>query len=580
MPSTARARAVVAALLLSLLSAAPLRAAAPREHLLRYVPETVGFCLVLNDLRGHGEALADSPFVAQFAKSPLGKELRAAAEFAQLEKVEKDLKRLLGLDLKQLRDEILGDAVVFAYRPGPPDQPKQEQGLILLHARDPKLLAKMIEQINAKQKEAGELTETEEREHKGFKYVRRAEKKDTNYYYLDGPVFLFSGQEEMLKQALDVASARKGDESPVARRFRELGGDKALLSLWINPRAFDGHFQASLTDKNKTDAEVAFTKAFVPYWKALDNVVVSVALEKELKVRVGLQTRVADLPPAARTFLKEASKPSEVWRAIPDDAMFAVAGRLDAPSLFELLGSFMPEADRKSAREELNRTVAAALGRDDFFKDVLPHVGPDFGFYLSAPPADDKAWFPHAVLAVRVGDGGTPPLDRSVVAAFNAYALVAVPAYNKAHPKEELKLKTVMQGQREVKYLVNDAGFPPGFQPALASHKGYVVLASSPEVLGRFADKFEPGAAWKPPDEVPLLRASFKELRRWLKERQDVLTPIMAEQNKLTKEEAQQRMAHLLAGLEFVDRLEISHRATPGQVVFTMTLQTAQPLRK
>ena len=54
----------------------------------------------------------------------------------------------------------------------------------------------------------------------------------------------------------------------------------------------------------------------------------------------------------------------------------------------------------------------------------------------------------------------------------------------------------------------------------------------------------------------------------------------MAEQNKLTKDEAQQRMTALLTGLEFVDRLEISQRATPGQVVFTLTLQTARPLRK
>jgi hypothetical protein len=137
-----------------------------------------------------------------------------------------------------------------------------------------------------------------------------------------------------------------------------------------------------------------------------------------------------------------------------------------------------------------------------------------------------------------------------------------------------------VQGSREVKYLVNDNGFPPGFRPALALHEGYIVLASSPEVLNRFADKFKADAAAKATDEVPLLRASLKELRRWLTERRDVLTPIFAEQNKLTKEEAQQRMTALLAGLEFVDRLEIGHRTSAGQVVFTLTLQTAQPLRK
>ena len=33
-------------------------------------------------------------------------------------------------------------------------------------------------------------------------------------------------------------------------------------------------------------------------------------------------------------------------------------------------------------------------------------------------------------------------------------------------------------------------------------------------------------------------------------------------------------------GGEFVDRLEIGHRPAQGQMVFTLTLHTAKPLRK
>src|SRR5690242_15972177 len=119
MPSIARSTPALAAIVLAAL-AAPLHAATPREQLLRYVPEQVGFCLVLDDLRGHSEGLIESPLAEQFLRSKLGKELAAAAEVARLAKIEKDLKDLLGLDWKQLRDEIFGDAVVFAYRPGPP----------------------------------------------------------------------------------------------------------------------------------------------------------------------------------------------------------------------------------------------------------------------------------------------------------------------------------------------------------------------------------------------------------------------------------------------------------------------------
>ena len=580
MNSLVRWSRLVAVLLVAAFWALPLRADTPREQLLRYVPEKVGFCLVLNDLRSQSDALFESPFVQQFLQSPLGKALALSDEIKQLSNTEADIKSQLGVDWKQLREEIFGEAVVLAYRPGPPGKPEQEQGLILVQARNAKLLAKLIDQLNAGQKASGDLKTLESKQFEGATYFQRTEKKDTNFYYLDGSTLMFSGQESMLKEALAQHSALKESEAPVTRRFRELGADKALLSLWINPRAFDAQLEASSQDKTKTAAEIAFAGALIQYWKALDSVVVSVALDKELKARIGFQTRVADLPVPARQFLKQAAQPSEVWSAIPDDALFAVGGRVDVAALFEMLGEFMPEANRQSARDDLNRSVAAALGKEDFFKEVLPHIGPDFGFYLSAPSTADKGWFPQAVLAVRVGDAGEkPPFREALLSALDGYARLATVGYNKLHPKEKMSLKTVVQGNREVKYLVNENGFPAGFRPAAGLHEGYLVFASSPEVLGRFADTFKPGVA-KFAEEVPLARASLKDLRRWLKERQAVLTPIMAEQNKLTKDEAQQRMTALLSGLEFVDRLEISQRATPGQVVFTLTVQTAQPLRK
>ena len=391
MYSSARWSRIVATIVGAALYAVPLHAETPREQLLRYVPEKVGFCLVLGDLRGHSDALFESPFVEQFLHSPLGKALALSDEVKQLAKFETDLKDLLGVDWKQLREEILGDAVVLAYRPGPPGKPEQEQGLILLHARDAKLLAKLIEQLNARQKESGDLKTLEEKQYQGATYFQRTEKKDTNFYYLDGSTLLFTGQENMLKEALAQKAAKKDAEALMTRRFRELGADKALLSLWVNPRAFDAELEANRTNKNKTAAETAFAAALTPYWKALDNVVVSLTLEKELKARIGLQTRMADLPATARQFLKEASKQSEVWSAIPDDALFAVGGRVDLAVLFELLGEFMPEATRKNARDDLNRSIAVALGKEDFFKEVLPNIGPDFGFYLSRPQRQTRA---------------------------------------------------------------------------------------------------------------------------------------------------------------------------------------------
>src|SRR5437868_3919216 len=95
-------------------------AGSPRDELLRLVPEDVGFCLVLENLGGHGKALADSPFVAQFRASPLGTMLHNAPEAQKLTGLDHFLQRYLDLTSAQLRDDILSEALVLAYRPGPP----------------------------------------------------------------------------------------------------------------------------------------------------------------------------------------------------------------------------------------------------------------------------------------------------------------------------------------------------------------------------------------------------------------------------------------------------------------------------
>src|SRR5437868_6606182 len=115
--------------------AAPV-AASPRDELLRLVPADVGFCLVIEDLRGHGTALLESPFFQQFRVSATATKLIESPETKKLSKIDEFLKHNLELTSTELRDEIIGDELVIAYRPGPPAKPEQEDGLFMLQARN------------------------------------------------------------------------------------------------------------------------------------------------------------------------------------------------------------------------------------------------------------------------------------------------------------------------------------------------------------------------------------------------------------------------------------------------------------
>src|SRR5438105_1847997 len=60
----------------------PAQAATPRDELLRLVPDDVGFCLVVQNLRDHLTALENSPFMKSFRQSGVGASLRNAPETA------------------------------------------------------------------------------------------------------------------------------------------------------------------------------------------------------------------------------------------------------------------------------------------------------------------------------------------------------------------------------------------------------------------------------------------------------------------------------------------------------------------
>src|SRR5262249_27241043 len=158
------------------------------------------------------------------------------------------------------------DAVVFAYRPGPPGQPDKEQGLALLRARDDALLTRLIERINEDQKKSGELKALQERVHKGVKYYRRTEAKGNRFYWTSGPLLAYTGEEDLLRRVIDLNAAPRpaAAASVLAVRLRDVGADRSFAALWINPRTLDAELQR--TADNAPAADGAVLKRFLVYW--------------------------------------------------------------------------------------------------------------------------------------------------------------------------------------------------------------------------------------------------------------------------------------------------------------------------
>jgi len=505
---------------------------------------------VVQNLRDGGNALKESPFAEQFRKSAAGSALGDNPGVKHLLGLEEDLKKNFGIGWEDLRNDILGDAIVFAYRPV-----KEGDGqlLMLIRARDAKPLRNLVDRFNAEQRKNKGLKDVKNLNYKGLTYHARVEANDTNYYYLRGPVLVFSRDEEMLQKALDLDLAASADAVPsVTKWLTQLGADRAMFAVFFNPRAFDSELKSKVDKASGADALIL--KTLLQYWNALDGVVVSLTLEKDATLAVGVRGQSDKLPRAAQRFFGELSKPSDLWKQIPDDALFAVGGRVDFAALAEMIGQFLTPKDRNAMQQGANLLL-------------LPKVGPDLGLWLTAP-SDPQHHFPQGMFALRTGSA---EVGKKLLERLDLLVGVAVFGQGQQFPDKPLRLKS----DKDVNYVEGEM-LPPGIRPAFGLKDGFLVLASAPEAVGRFAGP----AASEGKGPAPLMRISFKAWRAYFQAHRDDLVKLIAAKENTKPEEAREHLDTVLAVLDFVDRLEVRHEAGQGYAIVSVVIQTAQPLRK
>jgi hypothetical protein len=552
-------RLVVAALLFL----PPAAVAGPRDDLLRLVPDDFTFCVVVQNLRD--QSTGNGGFLKSLSESPLIKGLQSSPEATRFQEVFASLLKDLGITAEQFRDDLLGDALVFAYRKGPPGQDGKEDGLILLHARNDKLLQRVVDRIIELQTKAGEIKGVEPagtREGRYFRRLKAAEAESPDFYAVQGHRLAFSGNEALLRDILPLLSNTGGAEPAIARRMKKLGVDDAPASVLINPRSFDADVAAGT--KSAKGSEHAFLSQFATYWKAVDGLAVFVHFRPEVELGLAINVRKADMPPAAAKFFTEAGKRSPLWERIPDDALIAVAGRIHVESLTTMLGPFLSEQDRARVLDGISDATRPFLETDDFAA-LARGIGPDIGFWVTAPEPAAKTWCPRAVLAVKVGDGPEgKEAERASLQGLDFLARLA------SLQHKGLRVHTEKQGPVEVRYLTYPSAFPPGFRPAFAAKGGYIVAADSPETLGKFDP---PTGAATEADEVPILRISASAWRAYLKQHQGPLLNYLASVNGGDPKEYAQHIGAVLPLVDGLDRLEIVQRSAPDRVTLVIRLR-------
>lgn len=562
-----------AAVLALTILAAPAPAASPTDEALRVAPPDAALVLVVRNARDHARHLTESPFGVWFPNSALGRQLLATEPVKKFRESAGGVLAELGVTFDDLLNDVLGDAVVFAFTPGTGDPPKGEQAVVLIRPRNPDLMAKLIDRVNAAQTKGGELKAVSRRDHGGAAYFEREKTNGpAEFYAFVGPVFAFSGSEADLKAVIDRHAALPPAEkaSTLAARIAKLGLTDSAAVLLVNPRALDAELKAKVAGA-KPD-EKAFLTHFQEAWLALDAAAVFLNLGADLELGVATSFRPEALPATARDWLVGPKTPSGLWAAVPENALAAVAARFKAADLIATISSLLPDDGKNAIKAAVADTLGPVVGRDKL-RPVLDALGPDWAVWAE-PPRPGAGFLPVVVGVVQVqGDETAAKAIRDALAFGFQTARVA---YNVTHP-DQVELREEKDGDAVITSLVNDTGFPPGFRPAFALKGGYLVLATSTDAIKAFRPPVSKPAV---PGEAVLARFSATATRDYLQTHGGKLAAFLAGFGAGDEKELRGLFDQFGVVLEPLDRVELVARGDATGLRLSLRAKFVKSLKK
>lgn len=546
-------------------------AAAPRDELLKLVPDDTAICLVVQGLRERSKAVAASP-LAEWVGTNFKPALGGAPELQKLKDVETLFTSFLGVSLADLRDEIFGDALVLCYQPGPPGNPQAERGFVMLKARDPAKLAALVNKLNALQKSSGELTSIDEKIHRGQTYFKRSKGDAAGEYYLlaDG-LFAFAGQEASIQSVIERRLEAKSSAGAVAKSVARLGVENAFLYCWFNPRKLDADVKAHVAAATG-EGERATRRQFAQIWSAIDDLAIYLDADKELELGFAAAYRAEAMPPELRTVLGTQPRPSALWQVIPEDAMVALAGRVSGNELIDVALSFAPAEERAAARQEIEKAIGAVVGKDKL-PAMLKGVGPDWAAWIAAPKAN--GWFPTITAAVRIDDAD-PTVPSSVMKTLSFYSQFVRVQYNREHD-DAIESKVERIGTVDATVFSNAKLFPPGCRPAYGFANGHLVFGSSPELIGAFR---KPAIESSPTARAPFLRVSGNAFREYLEKHGPALADWISDRQDRPREDVWKEIQNVTEILKAVDRCEVFAQGSGDVVKLAVRAKFVKSLSK
>jgi hypothetical protein len=480
--------------------------------LLKLVPPDVAVVLTVDDLRGQVRELLTTPLAADFQKLPAVTRWFESEKYEQLATARDQIEGVLRASLTEIRDQVLGDGVVCALHlpaEGPID-PQRARGVLLLKARDPALLSRLIDVVNKTQKANRELASVVAGKWQETSYFIRQFAEGSNrpaeiYVTFPDGTFAFSNSETIIQEAIDRKSGKIADrpdpesELTPMRRFQALERrlpDRALLRLYVDARKVHSLI------KNSSQAGPARPEIVEQYLGAMETAGAAMVVRDG---RIALQTAEVFESRKFQDLLgrwsPESTPAAPNLARLPATTLAVGSLHVDFLALYEMATRMVPDLD-KTRVVNLETALRGILLGQDVRSRILPRLGPRLLAFVDTPstwevrPGPDERlaqrWPFPTVLAIELqaestqpaGSKATEPPSVSVAAALeNAFdTLFALLTFDDKRGQGRARIISRDVGGVSVKSLD-----PPISAAFAIDRKGHrLVVGSSPEAVERY----------------------------------------------------------------------------------------------
>ncbi len=367
----------------------------PTRELQKLIPADASVVLTVEDLRGQVRELLASRLASDFLNLPAVKNWFDSEKYEQLETARDQIEGMLQAKLTEIRDQVLGDAVVIALRlpPDRPFDPGKAQGILVLKAGNPALLKRLIDLINTIQKQNGELATVVERVRGDVSYFVRefpagSDRRAEAYVTFPDGTFAISNFGELITDLIDRKTAKHdaGSHGPASLadlpRFQSLDHKlpgRALARLYIDSRLAESLHKDSPQPKSPPEALI---RRYVAALEAAGAALVVADQNIEINTAEVFEPHKFDgLFGSAN--VQSPSTPPRLDH-VPATALAVGSLEVDFAALYRVLVQFVPEGEQ-ARRASIETVLKGLLLGMDLQSQILPRLGPHILAFVDAP---------------------------------------------------------------------------------------------------------------------------------------------------------------------------------------------------